>query len=126
MEKEVLVTFRERRRPVTFKACSCPEEERKYLKESIKTVFEDVLPNIEIESFILLVKSERWQGEFMELRGDMKPSHNSVVELSLDAPKEVSCNAIQSTNWFNCLNSRVGHLYILPPNPLMRSEMPAP
>ena len=88
-KKEVLVTFRKRRRPESFKESSCLEEEKGSLRDAIKTVFQDVLQDVENKNMVLLVKSERWQGEFVELHGSMRVDHNSVVQWSLDAPKKV-------------------------------------
>lgn len=81
-EKEVLVALGERKRPVRFQLSSDPSKERELLLAAIKTVFKDVLKGE--EDMVLLVKSERWNGEFVELHGDMVVPSNSIVHLCVD------------------------------------------
>lgn len=51
---------------------------------AIKTV-QDVLNDENEEHMVLLVKSDRWNGEFVELHGDMVVPSNSIVHSSVDA-----------------------------------------
>ena len=83
-EKEVLVALGERKRPVSFQSSSDPSKEKESLLAAIKTVFQDVLNDEDEEHMVLLVKSERWNGEFVELHGDMVVPSNSIVHLSVD------------------------------------------
>ena len=61
------------------------------LKKAIRSAYMDVLEETDCKDMILLVKSEQWQGEFVELHGDMKVADDStILKLSFDSPKEVS------------------------------------
>ena len=84
-EKEVLVGIGERKRPVTFQSSSDPSKEKESLLMAIKDVFKEVLTDKDEERLILQVKSDRWNGEFVELHGDMVVDNHSIVQLSVDA-----------------------------------------
>lgn len=56
-----------------------PIKERESLLAAIKTVFQDVLNDENEKHMVLLVKSERWNGEFVELHGSAKQLHCSLI-----------------------------------------------
>ena len=92
MEKEVLVLFGERKRPVRFKAKEDPIDEKASLISATRDVFKDVLgeqvdandgqagPN----DIILQIKSEKWSGEFVDLHGSMGVADGSVLRMTFD------------------------------------------
>ena len=87
-QKEVLVAFGERRRAVSFQASTDPLRERLSLEEAIRSVFKDVLnEDSHLVDLVILVKSEKWNGEFVELQQESFVDNNSIVHLSVDAKK---------------------------------------
>ncbi len=71
-----------RKRRVKFLRYSDPSEEKESLMKAIRNVYKDVLT--ESESFVVLIKSEQFHGEFEELHGGMMVDTNSVVEVSVE------------------------------------------
>ena len=92
-KKEVLVALGERKRPVTFQSSCDPSKEKELLLMAIRNVFSDILKRKEEDHMVLLVRtrvrSERWNGELVELHGDMFVDNNSIVHLSVDAESSV-------------------------------------
>ena len=86
-EKVVLVGFGERKRPVTFLSADDPSKEKESLLNAVKDVFDDVLKEEEKDHLVLSVKSAKWNGEYVEIVGDVSVESNSVVCLSLDVPQ---------------------------------------
>ena len=73
-KKEVLVALGERKRPVTFQSSCDPSKEKELLLN--RNVFSDILKRKEEDHMVLLVRSERWNGELVELHGDMFVDNN--------------------------------------------------
>ena len=71
--KTVLVGYRERKRPVTFRMSSDPEAERQSLLAGIRAAFSDVDWGEGEE--VLQIKSENWGGEFVDLLQATIPDH---------------------------------------------------
>ena len=86
-QKEVLVAFGERKRAVSFETSTDPLKERLSSEEAIRSVFKDVLPNQDshLVDLVILVNSEKWNGEFVELRQEGFVDNNSIVHPSVDA-----------------------------------------
>ena len=82
--KEVLVAFGDRKRPVSFEASPDPLREKQALEKEIRIVFKDVL-NDRLTKLVILVKSEKWNGELVELHGDMVVEDNSIIHVNVDA-----------------------------------------
>lgn len=87
VEKEVLVKVGERSRPVSFRSFSNPPKERESLLVAIKDTYKDILK--EDDEFLVKIKSERWNGEFVELDGDQVVGNNSILQLSVCSAQEV-------------------------------------
>ena len=86
--KEVLVAFGERKRAVSFQTSDDLEKEKKALFEATRDVFSDVICGREgqpEQGMILQIKSEKWNGEFIDVHGSMVVPDGSVLQLSQDA-----------------------------------------
>ena len=94
-EKEVLVVYGERKRPVQFQESpDNPEKERVSLLAAVRDTFKDVLEQSEetrmtnqslsIANMIIQIKSEKWSGEFVDVHGSVVVPDSSVLRLSLN------------------------------------------
>ena len=88
-EKVVLVGLGERKRPITFVSSDDPSEEKESLLNAIKDVFDDVLRAEEKDHLVISVKSDQWNGEYVELHGDRVVENSSCVCLSQTSELEV-------------------------------------
>ena len=83
--KEVLICFGDRKRPVKFVTSeNDPDEELPSLTAAAKAAFSDILERENTQQLILQIKSERWNGEFVDVlaNGNTIPD-NSVLQMYL-------------------------------------------
>ncbi len=86
--KTVLVCLGERKRSISFPS-SNPYLERLTLIEGIQNTFSDVLagPSTGSPTFFLQVKSEEWDGEFLDLKEEDVIWGRSVIRVCTTDPK---------------------------------------
>ena len=68
-----------------FRPSSDPSKERESLLTAIKSFLKEVLNEENEDLLVIRVKSERWNGDFVELHVDMVVENNSVLYLSIEA-----------------------------------------
>ena len=78
--RDVLVSFREWKRPVTFYP-SRSGEDRKFVLEEIKRTFADVADDSVFRDCLLQVRSGDWGGEFVDVQEDASISDRAVLRI---------------------------------------------
>jgi RNase P/RNase MRP subunit POP5 len=74
--KEVLVFYKDRRRPVTFESVSDTSLEKGKLYEAVKEAFLDVLPPLEDQVAVFLqIESKEWG--LVDVTGSV-PDHSTI------------------------------------------------
>ena len=77
--------LKENRREVSFPERSSVEEEKKEFVDAVYSVFSDFLPASTSAStplsFTIQVKSEKWDGEFVDIVNKATIQHHSVVKV---------------------------------------------
>ena len=77
-EKSVLVCIGNVNRPVSFLEGDDNEDEKKHLYEAIKNKFSDILDNNSVKKPIIMVKSEEWNNEFVDIGSNPIPDRAVV------------------------------------------------
>ena len=91
-DKRVLVEVGSNRRPVLFKP-SNEREDLDGLKRAVLESFRDILSSADASNLLLQVKSEEWNGEFIDaLDSDVIPD-KSVIKVTVTTT-EVICVAV--------------------------------
>ena len=69
-QKEVLVVYGDRRRPIVFEPSDDPKEERVRLLDAVKAAFSDLLVSETgdgINNLYFQTKSDKWDGQMIDL-----------------------------------------------------------
>ena len=100
--KEVLVVFKDRRRPIFFECSSDPQVEYQHILDSVKETFEDVLSTGEGSSesagYYLQTDNKVW-GRVDVNAKDKVPSHSILhIQLAKQGVSAASCSSIRDPN----------------------------
>ena len=79
--KSVLVCLNENKREVSFPEGLSVEEEKKEFLDAVHSVFSDLLPASPPAPLTVQVKSEEWDGEFIDIGNETTIQHHSVVKV---------------------------------------------
>ena len=85
--KEVLVVYRDRRRPIVFDSTEDPKEERVRLLDAVKVAFSDVLETGEGAGTLYMQTkslSDKWKGEMIDVVGSV--CDGAIVHLFQESP----------------------------------------
>ena len=94
--KNVLVSYRGRKRPVSF--CSEPSDERKSLVAAIGDTFKDVVNDGFSDDVVVQMKSEDWGGEFVDVPKDAVIPDRAVLQIITEVSLVVGVKARVCTN----------------------------
>ncbi len=81
-QKEVLVVFKDRRRPIVFKCSTDPEEEYQHILESVNEVFADVLLSGEGTTSYYLQRDSKVWGQ-IDLNSKDKLADHEILHIQL-------------------------------------------
>lgn len=98
--KEVLVVFRDRRRPIKFKVSDDPSEDRSSLLHAVQVAFSDVLPDVAADegtstssdpsNYFFQTESKEWGG-LVDVIGEVQ-DRSTILIKQPESGNEVSLN----------------------------------
>ena len=89
MEKNVLVCYKEWKRPVAFQCDGNPKSDRGSLIAATREAYRDLLPGDQEYSLTIQIKNESWYGNFIDIGTEEVIDDRSVIQLVVEVSRAV-------------------------------------